>query len=98
VPRAEDRNSFDERAIGCGGRPIRQEPAKSVGDPPPEALFAQGTKPDSRGCPVGLLSGVRVNLASGDEREQFSQQFLAALAAMDGAHGNGSFWQMVRAG
>jgi arginine/ornithine N-succinyltransferase beta subunit len=41
---------------------------------------------------------MRVKLAAGDEREQFSLQLLAALAAMDGAHGNGSFWQMVRAG
>jgi len=98
MPRAEERNSFDERAIGCGGRPIRQEPDKSVGAPPPEAVFAQGTKPDGRGRPVGLLSGMRVKLALGDKREQFSRQLFAALAAMDGAHGNGSFWQMVSAG
>jgi len=41
---------------------------------------------------------MRVKLALGDEREQFSRQLFAALAAMDGAHGNGSFWQMVKAG
>ena len=98
MPRAEDRHSFDERAIGCSGRSIRQEPDKSVGAPPPEAVFAQGTKPDGRGRPVGLLRGMRVKLALDDEREQFSRQLFGALAAMDGANGNKSFWQMVRAG
>jgi hypothetical protein len=97
VPRDEDRYSFDGRAIGCGGRSIRQEPDKSVGAPPPEAVFAQGTEPDGGGCPVGFLNRIRVELAVGEERKQFSRQLLSALAAMDGAHGIGSLWRMVRA-
>ena|ERR1035441_10640716 len=98
VPRAEDRNSFNERVIGCGERLNRQEPDKSVGDPPLKAVFAQGTELEGGGCPVGFLSGMRMDLALDDEMEQFSRQLFAALAAMDGAHGNGSLWQMVRAG
>jgi hypothetical protein len=92
VPRAEDRKSFDERAIGCDGRPIRQEPDKPVGASPPEAEL------DGGGCLVGFLRSMRVELALGDEMDQFSLRLFAALAAMDGAHGNGSLWQRVRAG
>jgi len=40
---------------------------------------------------------MRVELALGKERKQFFRQLRAALAAMNGAHGNGSLWQMVRA-
>ena len=72
MPRDEDRYSFDGRAIGCGGGLIRPEPGKSFGAPPPEAVFVQGTEPDGGCCSVGLLSRMRMKLALGEERKQFS--------------------------
>ena len=84
MPRAEYRDSFDERAISGNGRLIHQESDKPIGTPPPKAVFTQGTELDGDSCSARFLRGIRVELGLGDEMGQFFSEPLATLGAMDG--------------